>query len=51
MMGLTRTRNYIQYTIALKEALVRLASYCYVQVTDMAEALAIHPVLIYRWRK
>ncbi len=50
-MGLTRKRNYIQYTIALKEALVRLANHRYIQATDMAEALDIHPVLIYRWRK
>ena len=50
-MGQTLRRNYIQYTAEFKKALVRLANHRYIQVTDMAEALKIHPVLIYRWRK
>lgn len=50
-MGQTVRRNYIQYTVEFKKALVRLANHRYIQVTDMAEALEIHPVLIYRWRK
>jgi len=50
-MGQTEKRHYIQYTSEFKKALVRLANHSYIQVTDMAEALDIHPVLIYRWRK
>jgi transposase len=50
-MGQTHKRNYIQYTIEFKKALVRLANHRYIQATDIAEALDIHPVLIYRWRK
>jgi len=50
-MGQTHKRHYIQYSIGLKKALVRLANLRYIQATDMAEALDIHPVLIYRWRK
>lgn len=50
-MGQTHRRNYIQYTTEFKKALVRLAEHRYIYVVDMAEALDIHPVLIYRWRK
>lgn len=50
-MGQTIRRNYIQYTAEFKKALVRLADHRYIQATDIAEALEIHPVLIYRWRK
>lgn len=50
-MGQTHKRNYIQYPTGLKKALVRLANHRYITATDMAEALDIHPVLIYRWRK
>ena len=50
-MGKTHKRNYIQYPSGFKKAIVRLANHRYIQATDMAEALDIHPVLIYRWRK
>ena len=50
-MGQTYKRNYIQYTVEFKKALVSLANHRYIQATDIAEALDIHPVLIYRWRK
>jgi transposase len=50
-MGQTYKRHYVQYTVEFKQALVRLANHRYIYVTDMADALDIHPVLIYRWRK
>ncbi len=50
-MGQTHKRNYIQYTREFKKALVRLANHQDIQAVDIAEALDIHPVLIYRWRK
>jgi len=50
-MAQTNSRNYIQYTVEFKKVLVRLANHRYIQVTDMADALNIHPILIYRWRK
>lgn len=50
-MGKTYRRHYIQYTVEFKKTVVSLANHRYIQATDMAEALDIHPVLIYRWRK
>ncbi len=50
-MGQTKSRNYVQYTVGFKKALVRLANHRYIQATYISEALNIHPVLIYRWRK
>ncbi len=50
-MGKTYKRHYIQHTVEFKKTLVRLANHSYIQATDLAEALDIHPVLIYRWRK
>ncbi len=50
-MGQTQKRHYLQYTVEFKKALVRLANHRYIAATDIAEALDIHPVLLYRWRK
>jgi transposase len=50
-MAQTISNIHVQYTVEFKKALVRLANHRYIQVTDMADALNIHPVLIYRWRK
>lgn len=50
-MGKTNKRNYVQYTNEFKKVLVRLANHSYIQTNFIAEALDIHPVLIYRWRK
>ena len=50
-MAQTISNIHIRYTVEFKKALVRLANHRYIQVTDMADALNIHPVLIYRWRK
>ena len=50
-MGLTLKRQYDHYSLDLKKALVRLANHEYFYATDIAEALELHPVLIYRWRK
>lgn len=50
-MGQTIKRNYVQYTTEFKKSFVRLANHRYIQAIDIAEALDIHPVLIYRWRK
>jgi len=50
-MGQTRKRNYNQYTNVFKKVIVRLSNHSYIQANNIAEALDIHPVLIYRWRK
>ena len=47
-MGQTYKRNYIQYTVEFKKAIVRLADHRYIQAVDMAEALDIHPALASR---
>lgn len=49
-MGQTRKRHYDRYTLAYKEQAVRLADHPGVTAKDIAEALGIHVVMLYRWR-
>ncbi len=49
-MGQTRKRSYDRYTLAFKHQAVRLADHPNVMATDIADALGIHVVMLYRWR-
>ena len=49
-MGQTRKRSYDRYTLAFKRQAVRLADHPNVMATDIADALGIHVVMLYRWR-
>lgn len=49
-MGQTRKRHYDRYTLDFKRQAVRLADHPNVMATDIAEALGIHVVMLYRWR-
>jgi transposase len=49
-MGQTTKRNYDRYTLAFKLQAVRLANMPSVTAIDVAAALGIHPVMLYRWR-
>ena len=49
-MGQTKKRHYDRYTLAYKEQAVRLADHPGVTARDIAEALGIHVVMLYRWR-
>lgn len=50
-MGLTRKRYYGSYTLAFKVKAVRESRKKGVMAKDVAEALGIHPVMLYRWRQ
>lgn len=49
-MGQTKKRNYDRYTLAFKTQAVRLSNHLNVTTKDIAEALGIHVVMLYRWR-
>ncbi len=49
-MGQTKKRNYDRYTLAFKVQAVKLANHPDVMSKDIAEALEIHPVMLYRWQ-
>lgn len=49
-MARTTKRSYDRYTLQFKLQAVRLANHPNVMATDIAEALGIHPVMLYRWR-
>jgi len=49
-MGQTNKRNYDRYTLAFKLQAVRLADTLNVTAIEVADALDIHPVMLYRWR-
>lgn len=49
-MGQTKKRNYDRYTLAFKTQAVRLSNHLNVTAKDIAEALGIHEVMLYRWR-
>jgi len=49
-MGRTRKRNYDRYTLAFKQQAVRLADQLNVTAMEVADALGIHVVMLYRWR-
>ncbi len=50
-MGLTKKRHYDSYTLAYKIKAVKLSKRNNVRAIDVAEALGIHPVMLYRWRQ
>jgi transposase len=49
-MGQTKRRHYDRYTLAFKLQAVKLADHPNVTAKDIAEALGIHVVMLYRWR-
>lgn len=49
-MGQTKKRNYDRYTLTFKLQAVKLANHPDVRSKDIAEALDIHPVMLYRWQ-
>jgi transposase len=49
-MAQTYKRKYDRYTLAFKLQAVRLADHPNVTAIDVAEALGIHVVMLYRWR-
>jgi len=50
-MGITRTKHYNSYTLAFKVKAVKESKKQGVKAKDVAEALGIHPVMLYRWRQ
>lgn len=50
-MGLTKKKHYDSYTLAYKINAVKLSKRKSVKAIDVAEALGIHPVMLYRWRQ
>lgn len=49
-MGQTKKRQYDRYTLAYKQQAVRLTEYLNVTIREVADALGIHEVMLYRWR-
>lgn len=49
-MGQTKKRNYDRYTLSYKLQAVKMANHPSVKSKDIAEALGIHPVMLYRWQ-
>ena len=49
-MGQTRKRNYDRYTLLFKLQAVRLSETLGVTSKEIAAALGIHEVMLYRWR-
>lgn len=50
-MGLTRKKHYDSYTLAFKVKAIKESKKAGVKAIDVAEALGIHPVMLYRWRQ
>lgn len=50
-MGLTRKKHYDSYTLAYKVKAVKESKKRGVKAADVADALGIHPVMLYRWRQ
>jgi len=50
-MGLTKKKHYDSYTLAFKVKAVKETKKRGVKAIDVAEALGIHPVMLYRWRQ
>ena len=48
---MARARNIRRFTVEFKRTAVRLSRVRGVKVGDVAEALAIHPFMLSRWRK
>lgn len=49
-MGQTKKRRYDRYTLAYKQHAVRLTETLSVTIREIADALGIHEVMLYRWR-
>ena len=49
-MGQTKKRQYDRYTLAYKQQAVRLTESLSVTIKEIADALGIHEVMLYRWR-
>lgn len=49
-MAQTYKRTHDRYTLAFKQQAVRLADQLNVTAIEIANALGIHPVMLYRWR-
>ena len=50
-MGLTKKKQYDSYTFAYKVKAVKESNKKGVKAIDVARALGIHPVMLYRWRQ
>ena len=50
-MGLTRKKHYESYSLAFKVKAVKESKKRGVKAIDVADALGIHPVMLYRWRQ
>lgn len=50
-MGITKKKHYDSYTLAFKVKAVRESKKRGVKAIDVAHALGIHPVMLYRWRQ
>lgn len=47
---MTRRKHYNYYNNQFKATAVALTNIAGVKATDVADALCIHPVMLYRWR-
>lgn len=50
-MGITKKKHYSSYTLAFKLKAVKESKKPGVKASDIAAALGIHPVMLYRWRQ
>ena len=50
-MGITKKKHYDSYTLAFKVKAVTETKKKGVRAIDVAEALGIHPVMLYQWRQ
>lgn len=50
-MGITKKKHYESYTLAFKVKAVKESNKKGVMAIDVADALGIHPVMLYRWRQ
>lgn len=50
-MGITKKKHYSSYTLAFKLKAVKESKKRGVKASDVAAALGIHPVMLYRWRQ
>ena len=49
-MGQTKKRHYDRYTLSFKRQAVRISNTLSVTSKEIAAALGIHEVMLYRWR-
>ncbi len=50
-MGITKKKHYNSYTLAFKVKAVKESNKQGIRAIDVAEALGIHPVMLYRWHQ